>query len=70
MIETLGRFIQCTGLFKEMGWSDDRTSAAMMHELFSELLKYYQKQINYNHFDPRLSRRIDLLQSIVDTWND
>jgi hypothetical protein len=52
------------------GWDNGRIEAAMMHDLLSEILRYFQNQIKYDTFEPKLSRRIDLLQSILDDYYD
>jgi hypothetical protein len=70
MIKELKGFLKTCKLLKCAGWDNGRIEAAMMHDLLSEILRYFQNQIKYDTFEPKLSRRIDLLQSILDDYYD
>lgn len=70
MFGRLKRLIKVSEFFTKLGWEDDRISSAMMMDLFLHILSYYQEQINDDKFDPLLSKRIDLVQALVDTYHD
>lgn len=70
MINSLKRLIKVSKIFtKHFGWTNERVSKAMMRDLFLSIEEYFEKQIK-KEYDPTLSRRLDLIQAILDTYND
>ena len=52
---------------RSLGWDKQRIETSMMHELFIQILQYYQKQMK-KKYNRVLSMRIDAVQNILDTW--
>ncbi len=70
MLSSVKRLVKVSEMFKrDFNWSDKRVSKAMMRDLFLEIHEYYQKQMTYK-YNPVLSKRIDLIQALLDTYDD
>lgn len=68
MVKTLRSLIKTYNMFMtDLSWSKARAENALLHELFQELLQYYQHKVT-KRYNERLSHKIDCLQSILDEW--